>query len=91
MKLIWDHHWNNYQLRITQTVDGYWSEIASPVRGIGLRSRTPFNTPDEARRRCFGMIRQELEIIASQAASKMLMTSLPGLCSLDNREISGER
>jgi hypothetical protein len=72
---LWGEDWNGFRLSVVGAETGFRSVVIEPWDGEGRMCTTVYATEAEARRRCWGMVRQACEVKAAQAAERMANAS----------------
>jgi len=69
--LVWSETWHGFELSVLKTPEGFRSLTMAPWDDDAKMCNSPRQSQDKAIRRCWGMVRQDCELRAAQAAVKM--------------------
>jgi hypothetical protein len=71
MGIVHEEMWNGFRLVVIQMPDGFRSAVLSPWDKDARMCNTARPTLHDAKARCWGMVRQDCELKAVQAAVRM--------------------
>jgi len=75
--LVWTETWNRFELMVLQSPDGFRSLICGPWDDDAKMCNTVRYTLEDAQQRCWGLVRQDCELRATQAAVRMCKPNAP--------------
>lgn len=69
--IVWSETWFRFQLMVIEMPDGFRSVILAPWNEDARMCITVRFTLEDAQKRCWGMVREDCELRAVQAAVRM--------------------
>lgn len=79
--LVWTATWNRFELMVLKAPDGFRSVILGPWDEDAKMCNSVRHTLEEAQCRCWGMVREDCELRAAQAAMRMMKTNASSVIS----------
>jgi hypothetical protein len=76
--VVWSEMWNGFALNVIKDVSGKFRSLAkSPWHNDAFLCCTSYDTLDQAKGRCWGMVKQDCEVVAGQAHEEMKKQNAP--------------